>query len=45
MDPIQWSLVKQVASKVENNGPNVPRQTEAKKDGIINAQNNNFNKF
>ena len=29
--------------KVENSGPKVPKQDEAKKDGVINPQNYNFN--
>ena len=29
--------------KVENNGPKVPKQAEAKRDGVITPQNYNFN--
>ena len=34
-----WSL------KVANNGPKVPKHAEAKRDGVINSQNYNFNSF
>ena len=34
-----------VVSKVENDRPNVPKQAEAKRDGVINPQNYNFNQF
>ena len=32
-----------VVSKVENVDPKVPKQAEAKRDGVINPQNYNFN--
>ena len=31
--------------KVENSGLKVPKQAEAKRDGVINPQNYNFNEF
>ena len=34
-----------VDSKVENDCPKVPKQAEAKRDGVINPQNYNFNQF
>ena len=34
-----------VVSKVENVDPKVPKQAEAKRDGVINPQNYNFNQF
>ena len=43
MNPRQWSLAKQSSLKVENGGPKVPKQAEAKRDGVINPQNCNFN--
>ena len=45
MDPHQWSLAKQSSLKVENGSPKVPKQAEAKRDGVINPQNYNFNQF
>ena len=45
MNPHQWSLAKQSSSKVKNNGPKVPKQAEAKRDGVINPQNYNFNQI
>ena len=41
----QWSLTKQSSWKVANGGPKEPNQTEAKRDGVINPQNYNSNKF
>ena len=32
MNPRKWSLAKQRSLKVENGGPKVPKQPEAKKD-------------
>ena len=32
-------------SRVENDGPKVPKQAEAKRDGVINTQNYNFQQF
>ena len=31
--------------KNENDSPKVPKQDEAKRDGVINPQNYNFNQF
>ena len=45
MNPHQWSLAKQSSLEVENDGPNVPKEAEAKKDGVINPRNYNFNQF
>ena len=45
MDPRQWSLAKQSSLKDANDGPKVPKQAEAKRDGVIHPQNYNFNKF
>ena len=45
MNPHQWSLAKQSSLKVENDSPKVPKQAEAKRDGVINPQNYNFNQF
>ena len=43
MNPRQWSSAKQSSLKVEHRGPKVPKQAEAKRDGVINPQNQNFN--
>ena len=43
MNRRQWSLAKQSSLKVENRGPKVPKQAEAKRDGVIKPQNYNFN--
>ena len=46
MNPHQWSFAKQkVVSKIENIDPKVPKQAEAKRDGVKNPQNYNFNQF
>ena len=45
MNPRQWSFAKQSILKVENCGPKVPKQAEAKRDGVINPHNYNFNKL
>ena len=45
MNPRQWSLAKQSSLNVENRGPNVPKQAEVKRDGVINLLNYNFNYF
>ena len=45
MKPYQWSLANQSSLKVENDGPKVPKQAEAKRDGVINPQNYIFNQF
>ena len=45
MNPHKWSFAKKVASKVENVDPKVPKQAEAKRDGVIHPQNYNFNQF
>ena len=42
MNPRQWSLVKQSSLKDANSGPNVSKQAEAKRDGVINPQNYNL---
>ena len=42
MNPRQWSLAKQSSLNVENDGPKVPNQAGAKRDGVINPQNYNF---
>ena len=34
-----------MVSKVKNVDPKVPKQAEAKRDGVINPQNYNFNQF
>ena len=34
-----------MVSKVENVDPKVPKQAEAKRDGVIKPQNYNFNQF
>ena len=31
--------------KLKRDGPKVPQQAEAKRDGVINPKNNNFNHF
>ena len=31
--------------KLKSDDPKVPKQAETKRDGVINPQNNNFNKF
>ena len=31
--------------KFKSDGPKVPKQAEAKRDGVINPQNYNFNQF
>ena len=43
MNPRQWSLAKQSSLKVAKCGPKEPTQAEAKRDGVINPQNYNFN--
>ena len=44
MNPSQWSLAKQRSLKVENIGPKVPKQAEAKRDGVKKTPHNyNFN--
>ena len=45
MNPHQWSWAKQSSLKIENDGPKVPEQAEAKRGGVINPQNYNFNQF
>ena len=45
MNPHQWSWAKQSSLKIENDGQKVPKQAEAKRDGVINPQNYNFNQF
>ena len=37
--------LNKVVSKVENVDPKVPKQAEAKRDGVINQQNYNVNQF
>ena len=39
------SLAKKEFSKVKRDVPNVPKQAEAKRDGVINPQNYNFKQF
>ena len=41
MDPHQWSLAKESGFK----GPKVPKQAEAKRDGVVNPQNYNLNQL
>ena len=41
MNPHQWSFAKQSG----NINPKVPKQAEAKRDGVKNPQNYNFNQF
>ena len=31
--------------KLKSDDPKVPKQAKAKRDGVINPQNNNFNQF
>ena len=38
MNPRQWSLAKQCSLKIKNDGPNVQKQADAKRDGVINPQ-------
>ena len=45
LNPRQWSWAKQVVYKIESNDQNVPKQAEARRDGVINPQNYNFNQF
>ena len=45
MHPRQWSLAKQRSLNVENGRPKVQKQAGAKRDGVINPQNYNFNQF
>ena len=46
MNPNQWSFAKQNGFKnIKNIDPKVPKQDEAKRDGVINPQNYNFNQF
>ena len=45
MNPHQCSLAKKVDSNVENDYPKVPKQAEAKRNGVINKQNYNFKQF
>ena len=42
----QWSLAKQSSfQKLKIDAPKVPKQAEAKRDGVINPQNYNFGHF
>ena len=34
-----------VFKKMKSDAPKVPKQAEAKRDGVINPQNYNFNRF
>ena len=43
MIPRQWSLTKQSSLKVEHGDLKVSKQAEAKRDGVINQENYNFN--
>ena len=36
---------KKYFQKLERDVPNVPKQAKAKRDGVINPQNYNFNQF
>ena len=45
MNHHQWFLANQNSLKVENDDPKVPKQTEAKRDGVMNSQNHIFNQF
>ena len=36
---------KKQFSKVEKKSPNVPKQVESKRDGVINPKNYNFKRF
>ena len=38
MNPHQWSWPKQSNLKIENDSPKVPKQAEAKRDGVINPK-------
>ena len=42
-EPSSVILDQTSSLKVENEGPKVPKQAEAKRDGVINQQNYNFN--
>ena len=44
LNPHQWSLAKRY-EKLKSNDQKVPKQAEAIRDGVINPQNYNFNKF
>ena len=39
------SQKKKYCQKLKRDVPNVPKQAEAKRDGVINPQNNNFKQF
>ena len=43
LNPRQWSLAKQSSLKSWSDAQNVPKQTKAKRDGVINPQNYNLN--
>ena len=45
MNPHQCFLPNKVVSNVENADPKVQKQAKAKRDGVINQPNYNFNKF
>ena len=47
-EPRQWSLAKQFESsfkKLESVVQKVPKQVEARREGVINSQNYNFNQY
>ena len=42
-----WTLIsqKKKIKKLKSDDPKVPKQAEAKRDGVINPQNDNFNQL
>ena len=44
-EPSSVILRQIVVLKVENVDPKLPKEAEAKRDGVINPQNYNFNQF
>ena len=44
-EPSSVIFSQKCSEKVEHDGPKVPKQDEAKRNGVINPQNYNFNQF
>ena len=44
LNPHQWSLAKRSSLKLWKVMPKMPKQAEAKRDGVINPENYNFNR-
>ena len=44
-EPLSVILGQKSSLKVGNDAPKVPEQAEAKRDGVINPKNYNFNQF